>query len=156
MSRSVLLIPKEMSLTGAAHLLSQAQVSGAPVVDDAGCCIGVLSTTDFLHLVEKGKVPAHRQLATIHPWQIVEVAVDYEDSVEFYMNDDPVTAGPTTPIGQIARMMIDAHIHRIIVVDAMNHPIGIVSTTDVLAAVAQADVHLWDPEGRRHQRKRSI
>jgi CBS domain-containing protein len=33
-------------------------------------------------------------------------------------------------------MMIDAHIHRVIVVDEEERPIGIVSNTDVLAALA--------------------
>ncbi len=36
-------------------------------------------------------------------------------------------------------MMIDAHIHRVIVVDKDERPIGIVSSTDILAAVAHAD-----------------
>jgi predicted transcriptional regulator len=35
-------------------------------------------------------------------------------------------------------MMMDAHIHRVIVVDSENRPIGVVSSTDILAAVARA------------------
>jgi predicted transcriptional regulator len=35
--------------------------------------------------------------------------------------------------------MIEAHIHRVIVVDERDQPIGIVSSTDILGAVAQAD-----------------
>jgi CBS-domain-containing membrane protein len=36
----------------------------------------------------------------------------------------------------LARRMLDASIHRVIVVDEDNHPIGIVSSTDIMAAVA--------------------
>jgi CBS-domain-containing membrane protein len=36
-------------------------------------------------------------------------------------------------------MMIDAHIHRIIVVDKKRRPLGIVSSTDLLATMAYAD-----------------
>ena len=37
-------------------------------------------------------------------------------------------------------MMMEAPIHRVIVVDGVSHrPIGIVSSTDILAAVARAD-----------------
>jgi len=139
MSHSVVLIPREMSLPGAAHLLAQANVSGAPVVDEAGRCIGVLSTTDFLHFAEKGKTPAHAQAEPVYSWQIVNTECFPEESVEDYMNRDPVTVAPRTRIGDIARMMIDAHIHRVIVVNEMNRPIGIVSSTDLLAAIAQAD-----------------
>ena len=48
MSRNILMIRREMSLQGAARLLSRAGVSGAPVVDDQGRCVGVLSATDFI------------------------------------------------------------------------------------------------------------
>ena len=52
------------------------------------------------------------------------------------MTADPVTALPTTQVRELARMMIDAHIHRIIIVDEEKRPVGVVSTTDVLAALA--------------------
>lgn len=141
MSQPVVLIPKEMSLQGAAHLLAQAKVSGGPVVDKDGRCIGVVSATDFLNLTEKGKVPTHCKHDSIYSWQIVEAEEELEGCVEEYMNHDPVTISPKTLIGEIARMMIDAHIHRVIVVDELNRPVGIVSSTDILAAIAQADEH---------------
>ena len=55
------------------------------------------------------------------------------------MTADPVTVSPHTPIGKLARLMLDAHIHRVVVVDEQRRPIGIVSSTDILAAVAYAD-----------------
>ena len=54
------------------------------------------------------------------------------------MTPDPVTVKPETSILALARMMVDAHIHRVIVVDKERRPIGIVSSTDLLAALA------WD------------
>ena len=138
MSDTVLLIPRAMSLQGAAHLLSQAGVSGAPVVDDAGRCVGVLSTTDFLHLAEQKKFPPCPELRDVYSWQIVEEEGPPPDTVETAMNRDPVTVTKSVLIGEIARMMIDAHIHRVIVVDADDRPVGVVSSTDILAAVAQA------------------
>lgn len=139
MSRQVVLIPKEMSLPGAAHLLGQARVSGAPVVDGEGRCIGVLSSTDFLHYAEKERHLGEKCCASINSWQIIEADKLPKESVADYMTKDPVTVGPSTRIGELARMMMDAHIHRVIVVDENKRPIGIVSSTDILAAVAQAD-----------------
>jgi predicted transcriptional regulator len=141
MSRSVVLIPREMSIPGAAHMLAQACVSGAPVIGDDGRCIGVISTTDFLHYAEKGRSPAYAKQTSVHSWQILEGDDDADATVEDYMNHDPVTVEPSTLIGDIARMMIDAHIHRVIVVNEMNRPVGIVSSTDILGAVSQADTH---------------
>lgn len=49
------------------------------------------------------------------------------------------TKQASTPIRELARQMIDAHIHRIIVVDDENRPLGIVSSTDLLAALAYTE-----------------
>ena len=50
--------------------------------------------------------------------------------------DDALSEFATRMIMDLARSMLDAHIHRIIVVDNNCRPIGIVSSTDILAAVA--------------------
>jgi CBS-domain-containing membrane protein len=52
MSRDVVMLSDRMSLQGAARILSRAQVSGAPVVNEEGRLVGVLSAVDFLHLAE--------------------------------------------------------------------------------------------------------
>jgi CBS-domain-containing membrane protein len=61
------------------------------------------------------------------------------DEVRSFMTADPVTVRSSIPIRALARMMIDGHIHRIIVVDEERRPIGIVASTDLLAAVAYAE-----------------
>ena len=55
------------------------------------------------------------------------------------MTRDPIMVGPSATIGDLARKMIGVHIHRVVVVDGSRKPIGIVSSTDVLAALAKAD-----------------
>jgi CBS domain-containing protein len=54
------------------------------------------------------------------------------------MTADPVLVAPETRIGELAKMMVDAHIHRVIVAGADRRPAGIVSSTEVLAALARA------------------
>lgn len=142
MSRQVVLVPREMSLKAAARLLSQAEVSGAPVVDDVGRCVGVLSATDFMHLAEHavpaGRLPPDALAPVCSDWQVVDLELLPGDEVEDHMTDDPVTVPPTASVTELARLMIDAHIHRVIVVDAEGRPVGVVSSTDIIAAVAQA------------------
>jgi predicted transcriptional regulator len=72
-------------------------------------------------------------------WQVVEVEKLPADDVRRYMTADPVTARTDTLIRTLARMMIDAHIHRVIVVDEQQRPVGVVSSTDILSAVAYAE-----------------
>jgi CBS domain-containing membrane protein len=140
MSEALVVIPQEMSLQGAAHLLVQARVSGAPVVDKAGRCVGVLSAADFVRWADKEKCACHagREHTYCSSWQIPDIEELPSDSIENYMTPDPVVSSKGTSIADLARMMVDAHIHRVIVVDANQRPVGVVSSTDILAAVARA------------------
>jgi CBS-domain-containing membrane protein len=187
MTRDIVLLPEEMALRDAARLLHQAQVSGAPVIDEQGRCVGVLSAADFLRWAEqegrgaeKVPVPAcpyqvkgrlltgeeavictlaegscplqvmqpitggrHTALCTLLSANIRNQQQTIEDlpgdAVRRYMTTDIVTARPRTSLPKLARMMIDAHIHRIIVADKKRRPVGIVSSTDLLAALADSD-----------------
>jgi CBS domain-containing protein len=71
-------------------------------------------------------------------WQVAELEKLPRDSVSRYMTRDPVTVTPETSIRDLARMMMDAHIHRVIVVNADRQPTGIVTSTDLLAVLANA------------------
>lgn len=142
MSRDLVLVPQEMSVQGAARLLSRAQVTGAPVVDAQGCCVGVLSATDFVHWVERGapvKSAKDSNSSICSAWQLLEEDASPQTFVRNVMTKNPVTATEGVSIGKLAQMMLDAHIHRVIVVDQHERPVGIVTSTDILAAVARAD-----------------
>jgi len=112
-------------------------------VDDEGRCVGVLSATDFVRWAEKGGAaelgPSVGEGGFFSEWEVVNIDTLPRDEVRWYMTPDPVTVPPGTQVTRLARMMLDAHIHRIIIVDAAGRPIGVVSSTDILAAVAYAE-----------------
>lgn len=190
MSRDVVCVPQELPLRDAALLLMRHQVSGAPVVNSQGACVGVLSTADFLRLTEKtdarravgpvlpvtcsfqrqqrmpgdgatvvctlppGVCPIQRRQkdpagietvvcsqprCVLVDWQVVEMEKLPTVEVRQFMTADPVTVTPDTSLRALARQMIDAHVHRVVVVDERRRPIGVVSTTDVAAVVAYAE-----------------
>jgi CBS domain-containing protein len=139
MSCPVETVGAELPLRDAARLLSRARISGAPVVDAEGRCIGVISATDFVHWAEqrpRGAAPWAEPVCVHSEWQITNPDALPHDQVRWHMTPGPVTASPTTSIIELARMMLEAHIHRIIVVDEERRPVGIVASTDILAAVA--------------------
>jgi CBS-domain-containing membrane protein len=150
MNGEVMTIPRDMGMQAAARWLNQMHVSGAPVVDEQGRCVGVLSSHDFVACcaANRDRCSQHRAAAHRGPctsrdgvgsdWQIVEVAESVEGMVRDRMTPDPVMARPETPIARLAQMMVDAHVHRLIIVDEHRRPLGIVSTTDIVAAVARA------------------
>jgi CBS-domain-containing membrane protein len=140
MSREVITIHQTMLLHHAAHLLASKQISGAPVVDDNGRCVGILSATDFVRHVESGPEPVH--VTQGHwfaaDWQVVDLETLPKEEVRRHMSTDLVTVNGTTGIIDLARRMLDAHIHRLVVLDKERHPVGVVSSTDIVSAVASA------------------
>jgi CBS-domain-containing membrane protein len=142
MKQPVVTIPQEMTLRSAAGLLQREQISGAPVIDSAGRCVGVLSATDFMKSAAregKGKVPCPNE-PCFSDWQVIDVAELPSDEVRAYMSRDVVTAMASTSVAELARTMLDAHIHRVFVVDGQRRPVGVVSSTDIIAAVAYAEI----------------
>jgi CBS domain-containing protein len=142
MTAPVTMIPREMSIESAAGLLRRADVSGAPVVDDEGRCIGIVSAGDFMAWAAEPDRPdwhSRGNPGCAHTaWQMLDIDELPKGEVRQLMTPDPVTASPQTPIGELSQMMVDAHIHRIVVVDGNRRPKGIVSSIDILAAVARA------------------
>lgn len=104
----------------AGRLLLLHQISGLPVVEADGTCVGILSATDFLR------------------WQLFNGEQFPTGKVEEYMTIDPATVTVDTPVAEMARRMADAPIHRILVVDRLSRLVGIISSIDVLAGIVCA------------------
>jgi CBS-domain-containing membrane protein len=153
MSTDVESIPQWMTLPVAARMMSQAHISGAPVVDSDGHCLGVISTTDFMTWAEGGEGAAKPEAGdgSAHSaWQMLDAEDLPVNLVRRYMTANPVTVVPEMPIGELVQKMVDAHIHRVIVVDQEGKPLGIISSTDILAAVANTAARKRQLESRTH------
>jgi CBS domain-containing protein len=134
MSAPVMTIPQETPLREAARLLSRSSISGAPVVDAQGRCIGILSSSDFVTWAGKGG----EEVSFIAPWgEIISVDDAPDNEIRHYMTAQLVTVAPTASVGELTQKMVDAHIHRVLVVEH-DRPRGIITSTDILAAVALA------------------
>ena len=71
----------------------------------------------------------------VSDWQEISGS-GHASSVRRYMTaDSKVEAG--APLSALARAAVDAHVHRLIVVDEQHRPIGTVSCLEVLAALAR-------------------
>ncbi len=149
MTEEVVTIPRDMGMQAAARRLAQKHISGAPVVDEHGRCVGVLSSSDFVSCCAANRshcgmlrgefdhVAYSFSDCVSSEWQMVITAEKAAGLVRENMTPDPVTATPETTLARMARMMVDARVHRLIVVDEDHRPLGIISTTDIVAAVAR-------------------
>ena len=156
MTRKVLCLRDTDLLGDAISLFVREQISGAPVVDEDGVCVGVLSARDVLTFDEKyaeAAVAAGCSKRSRKPFDVFdpgsewwlefgrvreEIEPKLGESVSDHMTRDIVGVTKETPMIVVLRQMIDAHLHRILVLDAGRRICGIVTTTDVIAALLRA------------------
>jgi CBS domain-containing protein len=152
MSAPVRSIPEATPLREAARMLSRCSISGAPIVDAEGRCVGVLSSTDFVTFAGEEPEPGETKEATtfIAPWgELIRLDEAAEEEIRCYMTGKPITVTPTTSITEVAQKMAAAHIHRVLVVSEDNRPCGIVTSTDILDAVGRGAVTVTgEPKGK--------
>jgi CBS domain-containing protein len=151
MTRAVVTLHPDDPLAHAASVFLREQITGAPVVDADGRCLGVLSVSDLVGAEEK-VAAARQQLAGSTYWTTAlalpvsvyaeklaevrdQIAPSAEQPVRNFMTRDLVAVPANTPLESAVRKLMDAHIHRLLVVDADQQLSGILSTTDVLAAL---------------------
>ena len=51
------------------------------------------------------------------------------------MSSRVLSTTPTTEIREIARVMLDEHVNAITILDSSRHPVGILTTSDILRAI---------------------
>jgi CBS domain-containing protein len=110
------------SLDDAVRLLEENEISGLPVVDRDGLLVGVLSQTDIVHARAVGHLWSR--------WPGLRV--------RHLMHAPALTADRDMTMEEAAQIMERSHVHRLIVVDDDQlKPVGVISTTDLVRALAR-------------------
>jgi CBS-domain-containing membrane protein len=137
MSHDVSVISVAATMHQAAHVLDISHTTGAPVVDEDGRCIGILSAADFVtfEIYRTGDEPTSYERLTNHPAKGEYVPWN---AVRRYMTTAVQTVSIDTPLLEASEIMCSEHIHRLIVLNERSVPIGIITTLDVVAALTQA------------------
>lgn len=141
MNRDVITIAPESTARDAERTLAQHRISGAPVVDEAGHLLGVVSHSDLVsadaarptvaavgafftdedELRDVGSLPAD-------PGQLLRV--------RDVMTPEVLSVSPDTPLHAAARIMREHRVHRLLVVEG-KRLCGIVSALDLLLALEE-------------------
>jgi CBS domain-containing protein len=116
MSPTVVTLGLEDTVAQAEARFAAHGLTWAPVVDESGRLIGVLSMADLVRFRAEG-----RDLQRLPAWQLCTYR--------------PVTVGPDTPVRIVAGRMVEAGIHHVVVTDG-DRICGVASSFDVLRAVA--------------------
>jgi CBS domain-containing protein len=146
MNHNVVTVVETMDLREVAKILVEERISGAPVLDELGHLVGVISQSDLVEYelaTEREltvEAPFYRRpyddsLDSSRGFQIEELTAD---TVKDVMTPYLITVPEDTPIREVAAHMAEYKIRRLIVVDAEQQIRGIVTSLDVLRWVAEA------------------
>jgi CBS domain-containing protein len=139
----------------AIETLDELDISGAPVTDDDGRLLGILTTRDVTRAehVHSGRIEATRgDFSMSEPTGDAEpadenenVILDREDyspvvlgaeTVADWMNRGVVTVEPDTTLREVCRKMAKEHVHRVVVARG-GAVVGIITSFDVVRCVAE-------------------
>jgi CBS domain-containing protein len=113
------------SIEEAAALLAANSITGLPVIDDAGALVGVISQTDLVAVMES---PVSRLIRT-KPSGLC---------VGELMSSPAITVPLTGSLVEAARVMLDSRVHRLVAIDDVGHPVGVLSAIDYVRLYAEA------------------
>ncbi len=120
MTGSPVVVSEDDAIAGVADVLAGYEITGLPVVDSAGHLVGVISQTDLVRL-----------RGSTLPW-IGWHGVLVRD----LMTKPAKTIAGTAPIDEAARQMTAERVHRLVVVDGRQTPIGVISESDIVREIA--------------------
>jgi CBS domain-containing protein len=116
MTKEVITASPDMTIDGAIQLLLDHAISGAPVVDERGCLVGIVSE-----------------------YQLLEVAYDpalRDRRVRDVMTKTPITVAPSAWLPEVVTLLVIHRIRRLPVVEN-GRMLGIIARRDVLRHLAE-------------------
>jgi CIC family chloride channel protein len=127
MQKDVKTVNREASVNDAIVALTDSHISALPVVDGIGRMVGVISSTDILASEAEARDAVERE------------ALFEQMMVRDIMTPRPLTVSPEADVKEAAQQMLYADIHRLFVTSG-DQVIGVISTTDIVRAVANGDL----------------
>ncbi len=147
MQEDVVSVSPEATLATVQRLFYEEEISGAPVVDDEGNVVGVISAVDLLRAASE-----QRDTPSVYPSYLLEL-LEFsppesalgeaglpsgleERSVADFMTRDVCSVAPTASVREVARTLRQNRIHRVLVVEK-GRLCGVISTFDLLSELEE-------------------
>lgn len=147
---AVTVSPNE-TLSDALQTMVENHVTGLPVMDSAGHCVGVISAMDILNFEQDHSDEAEEANAENaryfdqeqRRWESLRASTFALEHfghipVREIMTSEVISTGPETPVNDVAQLMVDHEVHRVMVVSQTQHLLGTISAFDIVKLVAGA------------------
>jgi len=148
MQRDVVTVAPDNTLREALSLMTENHVTGLPVMDNLSRCIGLITSSDILNYeqehagesAEDGTADFYD--AETQQWERIPLsAFGLEEfghvRVSEVMTRDLIWVDRDTTLKDVAQRMIEARVHRVLVMDVASRLYGILSAYDFVRVVAE-------------------
>lgn len=141
MSTNIVTATPDMPITDIVDLLVEHNVAAAPVIDEAGKIVGIVTEGDLLYKKVRPHVPHYVNLlgATIYYNGISEYDRSFKkllaSKASDLMTKDVIVAAPDAEIEQLAGVMVTEHLKSIPIVEE-GKLLGIVFRRDILRLIS--------------------
>ena len=143
----VITIKQESSVKEVAEIFINRRISAAPVVNDQGKLVGIVSEADLLRRAEAGTERRRSSwllLFTGNERLAAEYVRAHARKVADVMTRDVITATPDTPLHEVASLLEKNSIKRVPIV-SNGQLVGLVSRANLIQSVATAGNELEIP-----------
>ncbi len=140
MVSNVITVGVNASIGEVAAILLNNHISAAPVVDEKGELVGIVSEGDLIRRPEIGTAKRHSWWLELisNKWaSATEYIKSHSRKVADVMTRDVITAKPDTALGDIAALLERNRIKRVPIVEG-GKLVGLVSRANILQALASA------------------
>ena len=144
MTKEVVTVKPEMTIEELARLFTKHDISGAPVVDEAGGLIGIVTENDLIKMEQRLHIPTIITIfdAVIYLGSSKKFEDDLKRMAATKVSDiykrEVVTITENTTIEEVATIMCEKDIHHLPVVKK-GKLMGIVGKKDVVRAISMGE-----------------
>lgn len=144
MTRVAITVGPTEKLSEIAKLFSDNMINSAPVVDEAGKCVGVITSSDLVRF--QSELPdVNARIDQGLSFEIeqsnsdgsLELVPHPFDEVQRHMTRFVQSIAETESLQLASRIMCSQHIHHLIVLDSSDRPVGVLSSLDILSKLIE-------------------
>ncbi len=142
MTKEVLTVQPQTSVRELAALLLERKISGAPVVDEAGKVLGVVTESDLIFQNKKVHLPT--AVAILDAFVFLESPGKMEEELKKMAgakvgdicSRQLITVAPETVLEEIATLMAEKKVHTLPVIED-GDLVGVIGKSDIIRTIAQ-------------------
>ena len=144
MTKEVITVKPEMTIEELARLFTKHDISGAPVVDEAGGLIGIVTENDLIKMEQRLHIPTIITIfdAVIYLGSSKKFEDDLKRMAATRVSDiykrDVITITENTTLEEVATIMCEKDIHHLPVVKK-GKLMGIVGKKDIVRAISMGE-----------------